>query len=140
MTTPGDYSVRSPSTDKFSEWQLVGPDNQLVEDANRFLHRVGIRGLLPRSLRTYTYDMLCALRWMRETNRNATELSGEDLLDFIEYQRQPPESAACTINRRLELLHRFVIFLTGRSLAMPAWQAPPQVVFGLWAARFNCPS
>jgi integrase/recombinase XerD len=130
MTTPGDYSVRSPSADRYSEWQLVGPDDQSVEEANRFIHAVGIRGLQPRSLRTYAYDMLCALRWMRKTNRDVIELTGEDLLDFIEYQRQPPESVASTINRRLELLNRFVIFLTGKPLTMEAWQGSQRVVFG----------
>lgn len=113
MTMPVDYSVRL--SDQCNEWHLIGPDDQLLADANRFLHTVGVRGLASRSLRTYAYDLLCAFRWMHSTGRSIPGLTAETLLDFIEYQRRASPVADTTINRRLTVLQRFMVFLTGRS-------------------------
>jgi site-specific recombinase XerD len=110
MTAHGDYTVRrsAPAGDG---WQLVGPDGAPVVDANRFLRAVGRRGLSSHSLRAYVYDLLCVFRWMHGTGRCPTGLCAEDLLDFIEYQRRPPSAASATINRRLSVLQRFILFL-----------------------------
>ena len=124
MTTPavhvrtptglGDYCVRPPPAgNPQGDWQLIDPAGQPVVEANRFLHAVGLRGLVARSLRAYAYDLLCAFRWMRRTGRCIAAISAESLLDFIEYQRQPPPAAASTINRRLEVLQRLVAFVIG---------------------------
>ncbi len=123
MTTPlgrvrtpvgsGDYSVRPPpDCDSEGRWQLLGPDGQPVVEVNRFLHSVGLRGLLAGSLRTYAYDLLCALRWMHGSGRCLTAISADHLLEFIEYQ-QHSTPAAATINRRLAVLQRLIAFVTG---------------------------
>ena len=124
MTTPsvrvhpptgcGDYGVRPPPAgNPQGDWQLISPAGQPVVEANRFLHAVGLRGLVAHTLRAYAYDLLCAFRWMHRSGRGITALSTESLLDFIEYQRQPPPAAAATINRRLAVLQRLMAFVTG---------------------------
>ncbi|MEI6336651.1 MAG: tyrosine-type recombinase/integrase [Methylococcaceae bacterium] len=132
MTTPsipvhtlkgsGDYCVRPPNAGTpEGDWQLISPDGQPVIEVNRFLHTVGLRGLRARTLRAYAYDLLCALRWMRMTDRYIADISAESLLDFIEYQRQSPPAAAATINRRLEVLQRLAAFVTGKHPAGVTW-------------------
>lgn len=103
-------------------WQLHGPDAEPVPEAERFLHTLMLRGLSPRTRRTYAFDLLCAYRWMAETSRQPEDLTGEQLLEFIEFQQRPPPPAPSTINRRLRLLQRFVDFLTGAPPSIPPWE------------------
>lgn len=129
MTTQGDYSVRHPDRDDSNAWQLIDPGGQPAADANRFLHAVGVRGLDTRSLRTYAYDLLCAFRWLRTTSQSIAGLTSEKLLNFIEYQQRTSTVAASTINRRLAVLQRFFMFLTGRPPTLSAWQSTGHVLF-----------
>ncbi len=118
----GEYLIRPPTGDTPSAtWQLIGPDGQPVAEANRFLHAVGRRGLQANTLRAYAYDLLCAWRWMHHTGRCLCSLSTDSLLDFIEYQRQPPPTAPATINRRLAVLQRLITFVTGSPPADAPW-------------------
>jgi integrase/recombinase XerD len=121
-TPVGEYLIRPPTGDTApSTWQLIGPDGQPVAEANRFLHAVGRRGLQPNTLRAYAYDLLCAWRWMHHAGRCLSTLSVDSLLDFIEYQRQPPPAAPATINRRLDVLQRLIAFVTGRPPSGAPW-------------------
>lgn len=121
-TLSGVYLLRPPSGDTPpSTWQLIGPDGRPVAEANRFLHAVGRRGLQPSTLRAYAYDLLCAWRWMHHAGRCLATLSADSLLDFIEYQRQPPPAAPATINRRLDVLQRLIAFATGRPPLGAPW-------------------
>jgi len=142
MTTPalhrrtptglGDYGIRPPPADNpQGDWLLIDPTGQPVVEANRFLHAVGLRGLVARTLRAYAYDLLCAFRWMHGTGRTLSAMSAEHLLDFIEYQRQPPPAASATINRRLEVLQRLVAFV----IASPPTHAPLPVAGPVLARR-----
>ena len=120
MITPADYAVRPPVPAESNDWELVDPDGHPVVHANRFLHLVGVRGLQSHSVRTYAYDLLCAFRWLHATRRALTGLTAETLLDFIEYQRRTVLVAATTINRRLAVLQRFLVFMGSRALAPAA--------------------
>ena len=121
-TPNGEYLLRPPTSQTPpSTWQLIDPDGQPVAEVNRFLHAVGRRGLQPNTLRAYAYDLLCAWRWMRHAGRCLSALSLDSLLDFIEYQRQPPPAAPATINRRLDVLQRLIVFVTGRPPSGAPW-------------------
>ena len=72
--------------------------------------------------RTYAYDLLCAYRWMNESALQAQQITGEDMLGFIDYQQRGPLAAPSTINRRLRLLQRLVASLTGTTPLIPAWE------------------
>ena len=116
------FAVRLGQRHAQPVWELRQGDGQPIEDAERFLHTLVLRGLSPRTRRTYAYDLLAAYRWMDEAQRQPRQLGGEDLLAFIDYlQRRPPASPS-TINRRLRLLQRFVQFLTGTAPVVEAWR------------------
>ena len=103
-------------------WNLITTDGQPVEEAERFIHTLVLRGLSPLTRRTYAYDLLAAYRWMNEGDRQPEQLSGEDLVEFIDYLQRPPPASASTINRRLRLLQRFAEFLTGTAPVVAAWR------------------
>jgi integrase/recombinase XerD len=103
-------------------WELVTANGQPVEDAERFIHTLVLRGLSPRTRRTYAYDLLAAYRWMAEADRTPEDCTGEDLVAFIDYMQRPPPASPSTINRRLRLLQRFVQFLTGSVPVVAAWR------------------
>jgi site-specific recombinase XerD len=103
-------------------WELRQADGLPVEEAERFLRTLVLRGLSPRTRRTYAYDLLAAYRWMHEAQRQPRQVTGDDLVAFIEYLQRPPPAAPSTINRRLRLLQRFVQFLTGAAPYVAAWR------------------
>ena len=72
------FTVRKRQRQGQLLWQLVAADGQPVEDAERFIHTLVLRGLSPRTRRTYAYDLLAAYRWMKERNLQPEELSGDD--------------------------------------------------------------
>ena len=103
-------------------WELVSADGQPVEQAERFIHTLVLRGLSPRTRRAYAYDLLEAYRWMSEADRQPEQITGDDLIAFIDYQQRPPPVSPSTINRRLRLVQRFVEFLTGEAPVVAAWR------------------
>jgi len=122
MSAEDGYGVRMQRWGSEQRWQLLDPDAEVVADAERFLHTVMVRGLSPRTRRTYAFDLLCAYRWMAEADRQPDQLIGEEFIEFIEFQQRPPPAAPSTINRRLRLLQRFVDFLTGAPPIIQPWE------------------
>jgi len=120
--THNAFAVRKRQRQGQPVWELVTADGQLVEQAERFIHTLVLRGLSPRTRRTYAYDLLAAYRWMAEADRQPEQFTGDDLVAFIDYLQRPPPASPSTINRRLRLLQRFVQFLTGTAPVIAAWR------------------
>jgi site-specific recombinase XerD len=120
--THNPFAVRLGQRHSQPVWELVQADGQPVTEAERFLHTLVVRGLSPRTRRTYAYDLLAAYRWMDEAHRQPRQIAGDDLVAFIDYQQRPPPASPSTINRRLRLLQRFVQFLTGTAPVVAAWR------------------
>lgn len=116
------FTVRQGQRQGQPVWELVSADGRPVEQAERFIHTLVLRGLSPRTRHAYAYDLLEAYRWMDETNRQPEQIAGDDLVAFIDYMQRPPPASAATINRRLRLVQRFVEFLTGRAPVVDAWR------------------
>ncbi|MFC1453325.1 tyrosine-type recombinase/integrase [Verrucomicrobiota bacterium] len=116
------FAVRKRQRHGQPVWELVTIDGQPVEQAERFIHTLLLRGLSPRTRRTYAYDLLEAHRWMSEADRPPEHVTGDDLVAFIDYMKRPPPASPSTINRRLRLLQRFVQFLTGTAPVVAAWR------------------
>jgi site-specific recombinase XerD len=96
------------TTESGDHYALVDDDGPIAE-ANEFLSALWIRGLSPRTVRAYAYDLLLLYRWMHTTSRRLRELEARDLLEFIAAQRQAGAEPR-SINRRLStsrLLYRF---------------------------------
>ena len=71
--------------------------------ANAFLDFQHLRGLSPRSLRAYGYDLLHFARFWRRAD--LTRLSEANLLDYVRYQLEhKPKPSAPTINHRLTVV------------------------------------
>ncbi len=116
------FTIRQTQRQEQPVWQLLGSDGQPVEQAERFIHTLVLRGLSPRTRRAYAYDLLEAYRWMDQANRLPEQITGDDLLSFIDSMKRPPSASAATINRRLRLVQRFVQFLTGEAPVIAAWR------------------
>jgi len=120
--THNAFSVRKRQRQGQEVWELVAADAQPIEQAERFIHTLVLRGLSPRTRRAYAYDLLAAYRWMDEAGRHPEAVTGEDLVAFIDYMKRPPPASPSTINRRLRLLQRFAEFLTGAAPVVAAWR------------------
>jgi hypothetical protein len=112
-TKPDFHLVfQDPGRGSASSYRLLDPDGNEVPWVNEFLDLQHMRGLSPRSLRAYGYDLLHFARWwMREAIRPLCELDDSVLLDYIRYQLdQEPKPTPQTVNHRLVVLqnlHRY---------------------------------
>lgn len=120
--TRSAFSIRPGQRQGQPVWELVSADGEPVEQAERFIHTLVLRGLSPRTRRAYAYDLLEAYRWMAKADRQPEQITGEDLIGFIDYQQRPPPASPSTINRRVRLLQRFVEFLTHCTPVVTAWR------------------
>jgi len=106
-----------------SVMRVVVDDGELVlvagegaaADANRFLDAIRARGLSPRTVRAYAFDLVRFYRWLRTTEKQLEGLLAADLIDFIADQ-QRGNAAPRSINRRLTTVRLFFRFHTGREL------------------------
>jgi len=114
------------NSDPAANYQVTDRRGEPVPEVERFLHRVGLRGLAPGSLRTYAHDLLCAFRWLATEALAPSAIGAEALLRFVDYQRSRLRAAPATINRRLQTLQRFVAFLKGEPCTQhPTWWRSP---------------
>ncbi|MFZ5893642.1 MAG: tyrosine-type recombinase/integrase [Myxococcota bacterium] len=86
-----------------------------LPQANAFLDAVRVRGLSPRTVRAYAFDLLCFYRWLNQSGRALPDLHSADLVDFIAEQ-QRAGAAPRSINRRLTTVRQLFLFFTGRAL------------------------
>lgn len=105
--------VRASSDQRL--YQLVGDQDERVEDANRYLEAQHVRGLSPSTIAAYAFDLLWLYRWMSMSNREFESLRQSDLIDFIRVQREA-SAAPASINRRLMVARLLFRFCTGEML------------------------
>jgi site-specific recombinase XerD len=92
-------------------YELVDDEQGPLEDVNRYLDAQRIRGLSPKTIAAYAYDLLWLYRWMSKSSREIKALRQADLIDFVRMQREA-SAAPASINRRLmvtRLLYRFCV-------------------------------
>ena len=84
-----------------SPYRLVD-HNGSIEQVNRFLDSLAVRGLSERTMRIYGYDLLNFWRWLSQSKINFADITGSSLLEYVRYQRQDVSFiSAVTINHRL---------------------------------------
>jgi site-specific recombinase XerD len=104
---------------------IAGDRGVGVDEANRFLTALRLRGLSPHTIRAYAYDLVAIYRWLKPPSKGVGKLCQSDLVGFIAEQRQSGLSAR-TINRRLTVCYLLYRYLTdrdmdrGRGLSEPA--------------------
>jgi site-specific recombinase XerD len=103
-------------TDRRSGFHRVVDDRRgAVEQANRFLRALQLRGLSPHTIRAYAYDLLAIYRWMKRARKRVAKLRESDLVAFIAQQRQSGIGAQ-GINRRLTVCRLFYRFVTDKDM------------------------
>ncbi len=99
--------------------RLVTEGGVVVEEVDRFLSAVEARGLSPRTVRAYAFDLLILYRWLEGRGENEARtvnaLKQSDLVDFIRFQREVKANPT-SINRRLLVAGLFYRFLTGEPI------------------------
>jgi len=102
-----------------SPYRLLDSKDQEVPLMNDFLDAQCIRGLSPRTLRAYGFDLLNFARWwFRSSRRDLRRLNQSRLLDYVRYQleSEPPPTPQ-TVNHRLVVLRCFYRFHCGHDIA-----------------------
>ena len=93
---------RDSSRAGVSAYRLLDGHDRELNWVNEFLDYQHLRGLSPRSLRAYGYDLLHFARWW---TRDLSKLNEASLLDYVRYQlEQDPKPTPQTINHRLTVL------------------------------------
>jgi len=125
-------TVRAKMDPRSGIYRIVDEtDSGLCDDANAFLRAVAVRGLSPRTVRAYAFDIVALYRWMRATDRTLSGLTQSDLLDFVGWEKERGAQPS-SINRRLttcRLLHGFshpegLGGAAGTSLPAPYYRGP----------------
>jgi len=89
----------------------VGP----VEEANKFLTALTIRGLSPNTIRAYAFDLLALYRWLDQVEVRLLDLKECDLLGFVADQRDNGARPR-SINRRLTVCRLIYGFWTDEDM------------------------
>jgi integrase/recombinase XerC len=116
--------------------QLVDDDRGPLDEANRFLRVLGIRGLSPNTIRAYAFDLLVLYRWFARTNKHLCELRQPDLLEFVAEQQRNGTSAS-SINRRLTTARQLYRFVADKELeSAPGTSTPAPYYAGPGRDRY----
>jgi len=95
-----------------------------VQEANRFLAALRLRGLCPNTNKAYAYDLLTIYRWLKPLEKSVELLRESDLVDFIADQ-QRARLLASTINRRLTVCRLLYRFLTDKDMQSGPFVSAP---------------
>ena len=93
----------------------LADDGAPIAEANEFLAALRVRGLSPRTIRAYAYDLLLLYRWMRTLDASLGRLESSDLMAFIAVQREAGAEPR-SINRRLSTARLLYRFWMGREI------------------------
>jgi integrase/recombinase XerD len=97
-----------------SPYRLLDANDQEVTLINDFLDAQCIRGLSPRTLRAYGFDLLNFAHWWFRSTRDLCQVNPSDLLDYVRYQLESkPAPTPHTINHRLVVLRCLYRFHCG---------------------------
>jgi site-specific recombinase XerD len=88
---------------------LAGKDSPELENANKYLLGIILRGLSIQTMRSYGFDLVLILKWLEEDRKVFEEITQRDLLDLIAYQ-QKIKTKPRSINRRLTTCESFFKF------------------------------
>ncbi len=90
---------------------LIEEDKGPIEGASRFFAALESRGLSPRTIRAYAFDLLSLFRWMEQDGKSIKEINQSNLIEFVKEERRR-DAHPRSINRRLLVCHLYYRFLT----------------------------
>jgi site-specific recombinase XerD len=94
------------------------------EEVNKFLVALDVRGLSPRTIRAYAFDLLALYRWLEESGKQLAALTQTDLLNFVSAQRKT-DAHPNSINRRLVVCRLLYRFCTNREITLSCESSLP---------------
>ena len=104
-------------------YYLVGDKDAEIDQANRFLRTLEIKGLSSFTIEAYAFDLVVVYRWLDQKGKEIEDLVEADLIDFMAIEKnrgiKPP-----SINRRLDTCKLLYRFVTGRELVGGAGVVP----------------
>lgn len=116
MTRHFHLACCAPIAAGASPYRLLDSKDQEVPLMNDFLDAQCIRGLSPRTLRAYGFDLLNFARWwFQSSRRDLRRLNHSRLLDYVRYQLQAKPTPQ-TINHRLVVLECLYRFHCGQNI------------------------
>lgn len=92
-------------------------DPELEQLAGRFLDRLRVRCLSPKTIRAYGYDLVYFFRWLKSIGRHVSEFTYQELYEYLKHQVDlgaKPRS----MNRRLVVCGLFIDFLHDQGIAV----------------------
>ena len=102
-----------------NRYRLLNERGVVIEEVDRFLSALEIRGLSALTVRAYAFDLLILYRWLEGRGKGEArfveELKQSDLLEYIRFQRCA-HAEPTSINRRLVVAGLFYRFLTGEHI------------------------
>jgi len=107
--------LRSIQLEGKSCFHIFDKQNSPMENANKFLRAVELRGLSKHTIRAYGYDLVVFYRWLEVFGKSFADLYLADLFEFIGEQRKINIQAS-SINRRLITIRIFYNFCFDREM------------------------
>ena len=116
MSKSNDSGLVLRPIDKTPEgYGIFDHQGKPLEKANRFLDALGARGLSPRTVRSYGYDLVILYRWLNARGRKFSRFSEANLQEWIITQRVTHVSPQ-TINRRIVTYYLFYRYCFDREI------------------------
>lgn len=94
---------------------LLGVNDDLVTNMNKYLTSVELKSYSLRTIRTYAFCLIALFKWLKITQKKFEALTQSDLMEFILFQKQN-NSATQTINQRLVVTQVFYRFCFNHSI------------------------
>jgi len=94
MTVRAEFDAQS------GIYRVIDGNDDPREEINVFLRAVDVRGLSPRTVRAYAFDLVAVYRWLARSDKQLKDLRQADLLDFVAHEKERGAKPR-SINRRL---------------------------------------
>ncbi|MFH0882466.1 MAG: tyrosine-type recombinase/integrase [bacterium] len=93
-------TVRAELDTQSGIYRVIDGNDKPLEAINAFLRALDVRGLSPRTVRAYAFDLVAVYRWLSRSDKQLKELRQADLLDFVGHEKERGAKPR-SINRRL---------------------------------------
>ena len=93
-------TVRAELDAQSGIYRVIDGNDEPREEINAFLRAVDVRGLSPRTVRAYAFDLVAVYRWLARSDKQLGDLHQTDLLDFVTHEKERGAKPR-SINRRL---------------------------------------
>ncbi|MDO9183060.1 MAG: tyrosine-type recombinase/integrase [Bacteriovorax sp.] len=105
-------------------YTLAGISGPELDNANKFLVGIILRGLSIQTMRSYGFDLVLIFKWLAEEKKEFEKITQRDLLDLIAYQKNI-NTKPRSINRRLTTCESFFNFSYDKSIPRSPFVSMP---------------